>query len=63
MRELEELDLHCPYCGEPQAVLADPSDVGIEYTEDCQVCCRPMILLHDGHCGLSVRREEDVRFE
>jgi endogenous inhibitor of DNA gyrase (YacG/DUF329 family) len=38
----EVVETHCPYCGEPVAVLID---VGggrqQQYIEDCPVCCRP----------------------
>ena len=39
---LEEATVHCPYCGEPLSVLLNPEDLGQEYIEDCQVCCRPI---------------------
>jgi len=39
---LQETDVGCPYCGESISVLLNPEDVGVEYTEDCQVCCRPI---------------------
>ncbi len=42
--ELTESTVYCPYCGEPISVLLDPSEAGDEYTEDCQVCCRPIIM-------------------
>lgn len=42
MAALEERDIQCPYCGEQISVLVDPSEVGAEYVEDCQVCCRPI---------------------
>jgi hypothetical protein len=32
----------CPYCGEINEIALDPgSGAQQEYTEDCQVCCRP----------------------
>ena len=42
--ELTETTVYCPYCGEPIHILLDPSDVGDEYIEDCQVCCRPIVM-------------------
>ena len=42
--ELTESTIYCPYCGEPIHILLDPSDVGDEYIEDCQVCCRPIVM-------------------
>lgn len=48
MLELTESTIHCPYCGEPNQVLLDPSEVGQSYIEDCQVCCRPIVFLLSG---------------
>ena len=42
--ELFETRIGCPYCGEYQMILVDPYDSGSEYIEDCQVCCRPIIM-------------------
>lgn len=42
-----EQQIHCPYCGEALIVLIDPSVPQQEYIEDCQVCCRPMVLQID----------------
>ena len=39
---LQESSIYCPYCGESIEVLLNPEDVGSEYIEDCQVCCRPI---------------------
>jgi hypothetical protein len=36
--------IHCPSCGEPLDVAIDWSVNHQEYIEDCQVCCRPMVL-------------------
>lgn len=44
MPEVTEQDIGCPYCGEPISVLIDNSLPEQEYVEDCQVCCRPMVL-------------------
>ena len=64
MEYLQETDIACPYCGEHIAVLLDPSDSEQEYIEDCQVCCRP-IVLHitqgtDGDIHVTVRSEDDT---
>ncbi len=60
--ELTETTIYCPYCGEPIQILLDPSDVGDEYIEDCQVCCRPIVMSvwedTDG-LGVAVRAEGD----
>jgi len=42
MNRLEEIQIHCPYCGEPLDILVDGSVEEQEYIEDCQVCCRPI---------------------
>jgi len=63
--ERQEAGIHCPYCGEYQTVLIDPSDLEEEtYIEDCQVCCRP-IYFHlsedfDGSLSLTVRHENEA---
>ena len=69
MFEVEEVFLSCPYCGEPISVLLDggaAEQVGAgdpSYIEDCQVCCRPMVLEPrleaDGSISLSARQEND----
>lgn len=41
---LSTLKSHCPYCGEPIRLVVDASVDQQEYTEDCEVCCRPMIV-------------------
>ncbi|AOE49496.1 CPXCG motif-containing cysteine-rich protein [Kangiella sediminilitoris] len=42
MLEQIESQINCPYCGEPQTVLIDPSIEQQQYIEDCQICCRPI---------------------
>lgn len=32
----------CPYCNAPNELLIDPQSSGVEYIEDCQVCCQPI---------------------
>jgi len=61
--ERQESNTHCPYCGEPLTLLLDPMDAGIDYVEDCQVCCRPMVVsvseAGDGELSVFVRAEEE----
>ncbi|MDX2319577.1 MAG: CPXCG motif-containing cysteine-rich protein [Moritella sp.] len=45
MNQLTETSIACPYCGETQEVLIDPADLGQQYIEDCQVCCKPINFL------------------
>jgi hypothetical protein len=36
--------VQCPYCGEHLELFIDRSVPHQEYIEDCQVCCRPIVL-------------------
>lgn len=60
---LEECFLDCPYCGEPISVLVDCSCEEQTYVEDCQVCCRPMLLHiivdNEGFPGVYAQREDE----
>jgi transcription elongation factor Elf1 len=40
----DNTEIECPYCGEPQSVNIELTTAHQSYTEDCQVCCKPMIL-------------------
>lgn len=64
MKSLHEETIACPYCGESIVVLVDPEDVGQEYIEDCQVCCRPISFVigsdFDGELSVYVQSENDV---
>ena len=44
MHELTEQPISCPYCGELITILVDNSLPEQQYIEDCQVCCRPIML-------------------
>ena len=63
MNELSEQSVGCPYCGETITVLIDGSLPEQEYVEDCQVCCRPIIVNvnidGDGDASVSVRAENE----
>jgi hypothetical protein len=41
---VESLHAACPYCGESIELLVDASAGSQRYVEDCQVCCRPMVV-------------------
>ncbi|MEE4277025.1 MAG: CPXCG motif-containing cysteine-rich protein [Halieaceae bacterium] len=60
---LEELRATCPYCWEPLTLLVDSGDFGVDYVEDCQVCCRPIVVSarmdSNGEASISLRREDD----
>jgi hypothetical protein len=63
MYELEEARVNCPYCGEVLDILLDPGEAGSSYTEDCQVCCRPILFSLTktalGHLQVEGRREDE----
>lgn len=44
MDALSEQPLACPYCGEEITILVDASLPDQTYIEDCQVCCRPIVI-------------------
>ncbi len=60
---LTEVQASCPYCWETLTLLVDAGDLGVDYVEDCQVCCRPMVVTAaadmDGDVTVSLRREDD----
>ena len=43
--DLQETAIYCPYCGESISVLLNVEDAGLDYIEDCQVCCQPINFL------------------
>lgn len=57
-------EIQCPYCGETIALAVDDSAGEQHYIEDCQVCCRPMVVVlsfdDEGALALSVRGENDA---
>lgn len=61
---LIEKVIYCPYCGESITVLINNEEIGQEYIEDCQVCCKPIIFsLSESTCGdlsISVRDENQT---
>jgi hypothetical protein len=42
INEVIEVRVQCPYCWENFTLLIDGSVDEQEYTEDCEVCCRPI---------------------
>ncbi len=63
MNELTEESIGCPYCGEAITILVDHSLTEQEYVEDCQVCCRPIVLTvtigPDGYAAVSASSENE----
>lgn len=41
---LPSIDIQCPYCGESISLVVDDSAGDQRYIEDCQVCCRPIVI-------------------
>ena len=64
MNQLTEKSIGCPYCGETIEILIDSSDLGQQYIEDCQVCCKPIILFVsesiNGELVVSVYSEDEA---
>ena len=64
MNQLIEKPIGCPYCGETIEVLIDPADLGQQYIEDCQVCCKPINFLIsesvNGELAVSVYSDDDA---
>lgn len=60
---LESAVIHCPYCGEPIEIMLDGSAGEQQYVEDCQVCCRPIVLTvspdEDGEPSVRAAREDE----
>lgn len=63
MELLSNHPLSCPYCGEVIELVVDGSVSEQEYTEDCPVCCRPMMVTvavnTAYHASVRLRREDD----
>jgi hypothetical protein len=63
VNDLKEETIGCPYCGERISILVDRSHDEQEYTEDCQVCCRPIVFNvfvdNTGDAAVSARCENE----
>ncbi|MEX0964414.1 MAG: CPXCG motif-containing cysteine-rich protein [Pseudohongiellaceae bacterium] len=57
------MEAYCPNCGEPIQLLIDCSIPEQEYTEDCQVCCRPIQITarvdSEGIPAITVQNESE----
>ncbi|MDX2436987.1 MAG: CPXCG motif-containing cysteine-rich protein [Acidobacteriota bacterium] len=52
----------CPYCGEPVELSIDATLPSQQYVEDCEVCCRPMVVTIDATADepvVNVTRENE----
>ena len=60
---LQPIPVQCAFCGETIEVLVESNLEWQEYVEDCQVCCRPLVLTvtvdTGGSAEVSVRYEND----
>lgn len=56
--------IQCPYCGESIDVALDGSVDHQRYIEDCQVCCRPIVMTvtvdADAQVQVSARAENET---
>jgi hypothetical protein len=57
----QPISISCPWCGEPLDTFFDISVGNQQYVEDCQVCCRPILLSYTvdemGQVQVNVERE------
>ena len=44
MNGLDAITIQCPYCWETIEITIDCSVEHQEYVEDCEVCCRPIVM-------------------
>jgi Cysteine-rich CPXCG len=54
--------IDCPYCGERIEIVVDGSVPDAEYVEDCEVCCRPMMItvtVDDDEISVTARSENE----
>lgn len=61
---LPSAEVDCPYCGEPIELIVDDSAGDQRYIEDCQVCCRPIVVAvsvdDDGEPRVDVYAEDEA---
>ncbi len=64
LNQLAEKTIGCPYCGESIKVLIDASELGQQYIEDCQVCCKPINFIIsesiDGELTVNVYSDDEA---
>ena len=59
--QLHEKQITCPFCWESITLLVDPSESQL-YTEDCSVCCRPILIqteVQGDYVSIEVTQEDD----
>lgn len=59
----DSIESSCPYCGERIELLIDISVEEQLYIEDCQVCCRPIVICASidefGDVSVELRTEDE----
>lgn len=62
MSLIESAEVSCPYCGEAIELVIDCSAGSQECIEDCQVCCKPILVSvsigDNGEVDVSVSAEQ-----
>jgi hypothetical protein len=43
----QEYFFDCPFCNEHISMVLDMSEGGQSYIEDCQACCRPILIRYE----------------
>lgn len=60
---IPEKRIGCPYCGETITIIVDDSVPEQTYIEDCEVCCRPIVMHtmvdNDGDIMVDVRTDSE----
>ncbi|MFT4572544.1 MAG: hypothetical protein ACI8TX_003510 [Hyphomicrobiaceae bacterium] len=63
MSSIDTETARCPHCGEPIELVIDTSVPLQTYVEDCEVCCRPIVVRvqtsSDGGASVAVARENE----
>ncbi|MGH9841092.1 MAG: CPXCG motif-containing cysteine-rich protein [Blastocatellia bacterium] len=44
-----EYEFACPYCWQTITMLLDLSVSRQEYVEDCEICCRPILISYESN--------------
>ncbi|MFW5747976.1 MAG: CPXCG motif-containing cysteine-rich protein [Chloroflexota bacterium] len=47
----DEIFFDCPHCGAAISVLVDLSVSRQQYIEDCEICCRPIVITYETRGG------------
>ena len=57
---VSEIELSCPWCSAPVSFTLSADETG-EFTEDCEVCCRPwnVRVFRDFEGAMNVRVERE----